>query len=140
MMARFEEHFMRTLPFAVILAWALLPVTDIPMPGFNGATARASEYTVAVSGVCPGRITLEWSGATPHRRQGIVFSRYQGQSVIPEGACKGTTLGISQPTLVRVIGTDGGSGALNVLTQLCAGYVQLVESGTCRTSNVARVP
>lgn len=131
---------MRTSSLIVVLSLALLPVADIPVPWLNGAAARAAEYTVSVTGVCPGRMTLEWSGATPNRRQGIVFSRYQGQSVIPEGACKGTTLGISQPMLVRVIGTDGGSGALNVLTQLCAGYVQLVESGTCRTSNVARVP
>lgn len=127
----------RTVSIALCLAMA----SSAPSAAAHGDEAGLmSEYTVTVAGVCPGRITLEWSGATPHRRQGIVFSRYQGQSVIPEGACKGTTLGISQPTLVRVIGTDGGSGALNVLTQLCAGYVQLVESGTCRTSNVARVP
>jgi len=103
------------------------------------AAAQSPEYTVSVSGWCPGRVTLEWSGAIPNRRQGVVFSRQEGQTIIPEGVCKGTILGIAQPVfLMRVIGTGEGSGAITVLGQsFCGGFVQLVESGTCRTSNVA---
>ncbi len=100
-------------------------------------------YLCSVSGQCPGTVTVRWDGATPNRQQGIVFGNNQGQTTIPSGVCQGTSLGISGSVrLVNIIGTGGGSGSVNgrAGTAACGHYLQLVESGTCNTSNVARIP
>ena len=105
------------------------------------AAAQSPEYMVSISGWCPGTLTIEWSGARPNRRQAILFSLHRGQLTIPSGACKGTVLGLGEYMwLFQVIGTRDGSGSMRATTGwpgMCGGFVQLVESGTCRTSNVA---
>lgn len=135
---------MRTPVVALVLTFALLPLVDVPLPGLNVSAAQASDYTVAVTGLCPGRMTLEWSGATPHHRQGILSSRYLGQWTIPVGQCRGTILGLAERvSLMKIIPTGEGSGSVSVTGSfggICRAYVQLVEGGTCRTSNIARVP
>lgn len=104
-------------------------------------------YRLRVSGTCPGRVTVEWSGGTPNNQQGLVFGANQGNTVIPTNQpCSGTVLGVSgQVRLVDppgLFGNQGGAGSISgsAGTAACNGYLQLVEGGTCQTSNVAQLP
>ncbi len=102
-----------------------------------------SGYRLRLSGACPGTVTVSWSGATPSRQQGIVYGANQGSTTIPGGACQGTVLGIQgQVRLVNTVGTGSGSGSVNgrAGTAACGHYLQLVESGSCNTSNVSQIP
>lgn len=111
--------------------------------GFAAVTGGGGSYNLRVSGQCPGTLTLNWNNATPNRQQGIVFGLNAGQTTIPNGPCQGTVLGVSgQVRLVNTIGTGNGSGSVNgqAGTGACGGKLQLVESGSCDTSNVASIP
>ena len=110
---------------------------DVRLEGVGGG------YTLDVRGTCPGQITVGWSGATPSRQQGIVYGANQGSTTIPNGACRGTILGIQGSVrLVNTIGTGSGSGSVNgqAGTAACGHFLQLVQSGTCDTSNVDSIP
>ncbi len=106
--------------------------------------AAGQEYHVKVTGWCPGRIMVEWTGGTPGRQQAFVYSRERGSVVIPSGPCAGTILGLGedQLQLYAIRDNRGGNGAvlLNAGAGACGGYLQLVEGGTCRTSNVSTMP
>lgn len=100
-------------------------------------------YILGVRGTCPGTLTVEWRGATPNRQQGLVFGASQGSTRIPNGACQGTILGLQgQVRLVNTFGTGSGSGSVNgsAGTGACGGFLQLVEAGSCNTSNVRQIP
>lgn len=105
-------------------------------------------YSLALSGSCPGTVRVEWSGATPRAQQGLVFGARQGSTTIPGGnPCPGTVLGVAgQVRLVDPPGFFGtgqnGSGSIqgNAGAGACGSFLQLVEGGTCQTSNVAQIP
>ena len=105
--------------------------------------ASAADYTLTITGQCPGVATIEWGGATPNRVQGVVLGRRTGRTVIPSGQCAGTVLGLEGGAFLRsVIPTETGSGrrSFTMGSCCCANYLQLVESGSCNTSNVAQLP
>ena len=108
-----------------------------------GLDCRPGDYSVMVSGACPGTVQLEWSGAEPDRRQGILVALRTGQYTIPSGPCRGTQLNL-EPGSVRlhhVISTGSGSGVVSGRTGLhCGAYIQLITVPSCATSNVARTP
>lgn len=111
----------------------------------NGVIMGTAEggYTLTITGQCPGVATIEWGGATPNRAQGVVLARRTGRTVIPSGQCAGTVLGLEGGVHLRsVIGTRSGSGKLSFAmgSCCCANFLQLVESGSCNTSNVAQLP
>jgi len=111
--------------------------------GLAAVTGGGGRYTLRLSGRCPGTLTVSWNNATPSRQQGIVFGNNQGTTTIPTGACAGTQLGVQGSVrLVNTVGTGSGSGSVNgqAGTAACGHYLQLVESGSCNTSNVARIP
>lgn len=101
-------------------------------------------YTLALSGDCPGTVRLEWSGADANRQQGIVFARNTGNFVIPNGPCQGTQLGLgtNQLQLFNIISTGSGSGSVNAQANqgACRGFVQLIQTHSCVTSNIGQVP
>lgn len=105
-------------------------------------SAGASEYTLTITGNCPGQIIFAWSGATPNRRQGVVYGEEEGRTLIPTGVCAGTMLGVARNAfLVSVIGTRDGAGTILLAAGNClGGFAQLIENRTCRTSNVAPIP
>lgn len=108
-----------------------------------GLDCRPSAYTLSLSGQCPGLVRVEWSGAEPDRRQGILFAFDVGNYTLPTGPCEGTELGLgaSGLRLMAVISTGAGSGAVSGATgSQCQGYAQLITISSCATSNVARVP
>ncbi len=105
-------------------------------------------YSLALSGSCPGTVRVQWSGATPQAQQAIVFGARPGSTTIPNGnPCAGTLLGLAGQ--VRMVDPPGffgtgqsGSGSLqgNASSGACGGVLQLVEGGSCNTSNVAAIP
>lgn len=104
-------------------------------------------YAMRLGGSCPGLITVEWSGATPDRTQGLAFGNRIGKTRIPQSyPCTGFVLGLAgQVRLVDPPGffsTGSGAGQLSgkAAPAACGGYLQLVEGGSCRMSNVARIP
>ena len=108
-----------------------------------GLDCRPSDYTLTLSGECPGLVRVEWSGAEPNRRQGILFAFATGNYTLPTGPCEGTELGLgtSGLRLFAVVSTRDGSGAVSGTTgSQCGGYVQLITIPSCATSNVAQVP
>ncbi len=108
-----------------------------------GLDCRPSDYTLALSGQCPGLVRVEWSGAEPDRRQGILFAFDVGNYTLPTGPCQGTELGLGTRglMLIAVISTGAGSGAVSGATgSQCQHYAQLITISSCATSNVARVP
>ncbi|MCC6910259.1 MAG: hypothetical protein IT430_20185 [Phycisphaerales bacterium] len=103
----------------------------------------SGRYNLNVSGQCPGTVTVRWSGATPSQQQGLVFGADQGSTIIPTGPCQGTMLGVQgQVRLVNTFGTGNGAGTISGLagTSACGHFLQLVESGSCNTSNVRQIP
>lgn len=127
----------RTLLLAAVALGAVAPVSA------HGAAARLSDYTLTVTGQCPGLVTIEWSGATPNHRQGTVIARQRGSTTIPSGGCQGTVLGLQQSVwLTHVFGTDKGFGTHSgwMAAGYCRWFIQLVEGATCHTSNVAQLP
>jgi hypothetical protein len=105
-------------------------------------------FLLSVSGQCPGRVTVSWSGGNENgAQQGLVFGNNLGNTNIPNNQpCAGTPLGISGNVhLVSppgIFGNQGGSGSVsgNVGTAACGHYLQLVEGGSCMTTNVANIP
>lgn len=100
--------------------------------------AGGGGYTLDVTGPCPGTVTVAWSGATPSVQQGIVYGDNLGTTVIPGGPCTGTSLGVQgNVRLIRTLGTGGGSGSVNgnAGSGACGHYLQLIEAGSCNTSN-----
>lgn len=114
----------------------------------NVTLMAVPSYTCAASGVCPGTVRIDWSGAEPNRQQGLLFAMSQGNQAIPNGnPCAGTTLGLSGNHLMLVtppgfFGSGTGSGQFSgrAAPAACHGYVQLITGGTCALSNVAQLP
>jgi len=100
-------------------------------------------YTLDVTGTCPGTVNVAWSNAEPNVTQGIVFGSRLGNTTIPTGACQGTVLGIAgNVRLVNTVNTGSGSGSINGQANpgACGGYLQLVQGSDCATSNPDQIP
>lgn len=111
--------------------------------GEIGLVGGSAGFSLNVTGTCPGTVTVAWRNATPSRQLAIVFGNNQGNTTIPTGPCAGTQLGVQGSVrLVNTIGSGSGSGSVNgnAGTSACGHFLQLVESGSCDTSNVARIP
>lgn len=128
-------------------------VAGQPNLGFSGVAfifdlnCSGSTYHLSTTGLCPGDVTLEWSGATPHVQQAIAFGLHSGSTTIPPGLpCAGTILGVQgQTRLVNPPGyfsTSDGSGHLtgHISSGACGGFVQLIQGSDCSTSNVSQLP
>lgn len=119
-----------------------------PAAVYKFAPAGSGGYTLRVSGACPGRLTIEWSGAAPRQQQGLLFASGRGSQRIPNGQpCAGTVLGLNAQNL-RLVSPPGffstgnnGSGSISgqAAPGACGGYLQLIQGGSCITSNVAQI-
>lgn len=121
-------------------------LTGLAAPGAP-APARAAgpeDYTLTITGWCPGQIAIYWWNATPGRRHAFLTSNEVGTTKIQSGPCAGTVLGLSDRGLVvgYVMPTGYGDGKVKAIMGpgRCRVPVQLVELPSCRTSNVARTP
>lgn len=103
-------------------------------------------YSLTLSGSCRSQVTVQWDNATPNVRQAVVFGFVLGSTDIPPGnPCAGTTLrleGNVHQIGGRFINTGNGSGSVTGRGNLlaCDGILQLVEGGTCNTSNTVQIP
>lgn len=113
--------------------------------GYDIGAGGGGGLRLSLDGSCPGRITVNWSGATPSRTMGIVFANGTGNFTIPGGPCGGTTLGLGSAglRLVNTVSTGSGAGHVNgnAGTAACGHYLQLVvaDGGPCTTSNTAQI-
>ena len=109
--------------------------------GFIGGVGGPN---ISVGGSCPGTATVQYSGFASNTQVGIVFASNTGSVVIPNGPCAGTQLGLGAQNLQLVNTFNSGSGSGQVQGQAgvsaCGGFLQLVESGSCATSNVDQLP
>ena len=111
----------------------------------NMSIAPASEdLSISVSGTCPGRVDVSYENATPDTTLALLFAANTGNVVIPNGPCAGTQLGLgaNQLQVVRQFNSGNGSGQTggNVPGRACGGFLQMIEAGSCATSNVAQLP
>jgi len=93
--------------------------------------------SLTITGACPGLLTFDVTGGTPFGGIALAYGP-AGSFTIGGGACAGTTLGISGPTLAGVFGADL-NGDLNfsatVPGGVCGLTVQAVDLGSCAASN-----
>ncbi len=106
--------------------------------------AGPPSLSLSVTGTCPGTVTVAWNNATPNTQLAIVFGQNQGSTIIPGGPCAGTQLGLQNGVqLIRTVGSGAnGNGSVNGAagTAACGHFLQLVEVGSCDTSNVDQIP
>lgn len=102
---------------------------------------------LSVTPSCPsgGRITIEWTNATPGNQIALIFARGTGDFLIPNGRpCSGVRLGLSSQQIQLVFtGSAGANGArtinANAGPNACGGYLQLLDAASCRTSEAIRI-
>jgi hypothetical protein len=99
---------------------------------------------LAVTGICPGRVTFAVAGATPGGRVALFGERPSGalaQRAI--GRCRGLDLDLERPRLFGV-GTADGDGVVRVErtvgAAICGVKFQAVNLATCGPSGVEALP
>jgi streptogramin lyase len=104
-----------------------------------------TDLTMAVTGDCPGTVTITVSGATPGGQIAILFSPTTGSIRIPCGYdCGGRGLGLgSNMRFVTIAIADGNGEATvsgNAPAAACSGFLQAVDLQSCLTSGVEGLP
>ena len=92
-----------------------------------------------VDGACPGFVSIEVTGAALLQRVALVFGPLEGTATVPVGPCSGTELGLASPRLLARPDSNAlGRAALtfDVPAGACAGWLQVLDEATCRTSAV----
>lgn len=105
-------------------------VVDDVAPGVGGPT-------LAVSGTCPGIMTISASGLTAGGPVAVVRGP-SGAFVIPGGSCAGVTLDISVPTLVAIVNADAAGDinvSPNIPAALCGETMQMLDLSACAVTN-----
>ncbi len=113
----------------------------------GAARGARAQIVISLDGECPGRMTMQWTGARPERPCALAFAENEGEFLISWGPCWGARLGLGTHNLRAVAffrtGLQG-SGRLTGIasSQMCGGYLQMIEwDGTrCTTSNVVQIP
>lgn len=113
--------------------------------GFDNIAFRRGEFTIALSGSCPGSATLTATGATPGGRIALLRAFAPGSQVIPSGyPCAGTTLGLNASVDLALSVNADSSGTLILTRTLPAAacgniFIQAVDLSSCATSNVLAI-
>lgn len=98
--------------------------------------------TLSMTGNCPGLSTATVTGATPNSNVAIAISLNAGSFTIPGGPCGGTVLGLQQPSLVGIFGSNG-AGTVTLSGNLPAGFcgrrLQAVDLASCTPTNVVQI-
>jgi hypothetical protein len=95
--------------------------------------------SIALSGSCPGAVTLNASDFTPFGGVAVAIALSAGSFTIPAGSCAGTQLGLASPSLVTVLTADANGAASlggNLPPAFCGRSLQAVDLATCTPSNV----
>lgn len=109
-----------------------------PDPAICGSS---QELGLAITGDCPGRVTLTVRGATPGGRVAFVYSAASGSFTIPSGysTCPGTTLPLGgTPTLLTtvLVNSDGLATFTGNAPAAACGVIKVVglDIATCVSS------
>lgn len=92
--------------------------------------------SLSKSGTCPGIVQISLSGATAGG--GVAFAFGPAGSFTLPGACAGTVIDISSPTLAGIFTADGSgnvSASPNLPAGLCGLTLQAVDLTSCSVSN-----
>lgn len=106
------------------------------------AGPSAQAQVLSSSGVCPGVMNFQVTGATPNGSVAFVHSASTGTWTIPFGVvCWGTTTGLSAPVvLAGVVPTNtAGNTSVNaaVPAAFCGSrFLQAIDLTNCNTTNV----
>lgn len=110
-------------------------------------SAGPDSLAISLNGSCPGRMTMQWTGARPERPCALACADNEGQTLISWGPCWGVRLGLGTHNLRAVAffrTGPGGSGRLTGIasSQMCGGYLQMIvwDGTPCSTSNVVQIP
>lgn len=93
----------------------------------------------------PGLLKVQWSQGTPGGSLAVFYSRSLGLFTIPPPRpCAGLRLDLAAPTLIYlglVTSDEYGNGQAEAIvgTDVCGGYLQLIDLPACSTSNPARI-
>ncbi len=93
--------------------------------------------TLAKVGTCPGPMRLDASNCTPNSPVAILYGP-AGSFTKNGNPCNGLMLGISNPTLAAIIGTNGSGNAtlsFNAPPAACGRTVQGVDIASCTPTN-----
>ena len=98
-----------------------------------------SAPTISVTGSCPGQVTVDVSGGTPGAEVAIVSAGAQSGFLKKGLLCNGSLLDIGEPfalppTFVPVDGGGNGSSQMTLQSGRC--FVQGLDFGNCRGSNL----
>ncbi len=100
-----------------------------------------ADLTLAISGTCPGSMTVDVTNATPNSTIAVLYAVNTGSLLIPGGnPCAGTELGLDTTTKLYSTETTDGTGSFTVGVTIpgpgCGLFVQILDVTSCETSNV----
>ncbi len=98
---------------------------------------------LAISGACPGEITVDVSGAAPSGGIALAISNSSGQFTLPGGSCAGTELGLESPRLLgraRADNAGRASTSHSLPAGVCSFSIQALDLVRCSTSEVSPAP
>lgn len=113
--------------------------------GMEGIQTETTYLTISViPGPCPGLRRFEVSNALPGSQVALFYASCEGASILPTGPCQGAPLDLcaNGQQLLQIVQADAqGSGGTygSVSPAMCAGFVEWLELGTCRSSFAAPV-
>jgi hypothetical protein len=110
-------------------------------PFFVGSEPPPPEFTLTITGDCPGAMQVAVSGATANGMVALIYAVGTGNIAIPAGnPCAGTELGLDMTAKLYNTYTADANGDLlldvNVPGQGCGLNVQALDVTSCETSNV----
>ena len=113
-----------------------------PMSACASVAPETAPPTLAISGACPGDVTLDVSGATPNGTVGIIRGD-SGNSEISMGQCTGMPVGVSNPAIVTTLTADGSGNATftgNAGANICGGNLVAADLINCAASDTQQIP
>ncbi len=131
----------------------------VPLQGASRLGISGKEYdgrsgahqfgwpVATITSLCPepGPVKLEWTQSTPHGPLAVFYSRSTGLFTIPPPRpCAGLRLDLAAPTLIYlglVTSDENGGGQVEAVvgSDVCGGYLQLIDLTSCSTSNPAPI-
>ena len=108
-----------------------------------GGVTSAHGQTLDVTGACPGTVNIDITGLTPGGEYIIFSGDGPGIEEMGFGDCRGTPLGLVN-NVARRTDFAPASGIVTVAPALsgsrCGMYLTVVDTTTCTTSAVRRIP
>jgi hypothetical protein len=108
----------------------------------NYVESAAMGPTMALSGTCPGLITIDVATSDPNVDVILYAGSGPGSTVLPSGGCAGTELDLDRARRIDGVTTDGsGMGQIlrNFGAPWCGRFLQAIDR-SCATGNFEQIP